>query len=422
MFFYFLSFDFKGRMKTPSSAYISSYNDVTTDNLSECVYELLNKLKNASHMAIDFEFTGLCKPTAIDMNHRYIAMKEAVEKYSIVSFGVSIMKQIESDHDEPKNSIRYECDNFNFLTKKESRIVFQEGNVEFLASTGFSFDKLNRMGIPFTPPGDIGKDDNFLYNKQKPRDTRLLKLWKAILGMLQYNNIPVIVHNGLHDIMYLYHSFIDKLPNNFTVFLTNLSQHFPSGFYDTKLLSIEIEFSANFLSYVFAKTDRLRQNRFANSTAKEPYFEVILNKPIVSSEDDKSNHSIETTTEVTVVTSVTETNQTEASQQPTVTTSTDRKRKKDETVEVNTLSIVNNNKKQKTKEADFCKAFAVSVLYKCDYITTNAFHRRKVGVRFHAQEIWIIAIQVGCTTYNVFWTLRWALRYTHKYILQMQCK
>lgn len=350
-------------MKSPSSAYITSFNDVTTDNLSTSATELLKKLQKGSHMAIDFEFTGMLKQKFQDMNHRYVGMKEAVERYSIVSFGLSVMKQ--TDQEEHV----YECDNFEFLCRKNAQYVFEDGNIEFLTSTGFSFERLRAIGIPFTPPGDIGNEDYSSQNEK--RDTRLIMLWKQILLALDVNKIPVIVHNGLYDIMYLYHSFIGKLPNTYSQFLSKLSDNFPAGFYDTKLLATESEFNATFLSYVFAKTDRLRQNRFTQNSGQYPYFEVTVNKPANS---DTSDEAIETTTTMTIE-SVTESIET-STQEPTTSTSTDRKRK---TEEITTVAI-SNSKKQKTTQKDICSHFAVSIHHHQGIQYIDSMYRKGVGV------------------------------------------
>ncbi|KAI9487220.1 MAG: ribonuclease CAF1 [Benjaminiella poitrasii] len=212
-------------------------------------------------------------------------MKKVIEEHSIVSFGISIMKNplasspVVHPTIEPKYSQSYECDNYNFLTLKEGPLVFGPGNAQFLATSGFSIDRLIQEGIPFVPPGDIQKENQEEQLHAPVKDTKLIQLWRAILGILKYNNIPLILHNGLHDIMYLYHSFIDRLPKKFSSFVNSVSNYFPSGIYDTKYLAAELNFNATFLSYVFARSDRLRQNRFIESTEKEPYFEVIVNHP-----------------------------------------------------------------------------------------------------------------------------------------------
>ncbi|KAI7901992.1 ribonuclease H-like domain-containing protein [Cokeromyces recurvatus] len=397
-------------MKIPSSAYISTYNDVTKDNLESYFLDFLPKLKKASHMAIDFEFTGLARPRSTDMNHRYLTMKKVIEEHSIVSFGVSIMKRIDADDEkneldddcnnssngnkkfsssqpiitsdyatierknnesekacslndtcitksvpiaeEPKHSQTYECDNYNFLTLKEGPLLFSTGNAQFLAESGFSFDKLIHEGIPFIPPGDVIRRENEREESNDTmtgvvatttvRDTKLFQLWKAILGILKYNNIPLILHNGLHDLMYLYHSFIGKLPNTLSGFIHSISNHFPSGIYDTKYLAYELNFNATFLSYVFAKADRLRQNRFMKSTKEEPYFEVIVNKPIEPIRLTKSVSSSNTNNIVPTA---------------TITITNSQKKRKGSIDSLPTTFNKKNNKK-KIKNSTICKSYA----------------------------------------------------------------
>jgi target of EGR1 protein 1 len=64
----------------------------------------------------------------------------------------------------------------------------------------------------------------------------------------------LIVHNGLLDLMFLYHSFFANLPNNLATFVVNLNDLFKGGIVDTKFMS-EYLFrdDASFLSYLFRK-------------------------------------------------------------------------------------------------------------------------------------------------------------------------
>ena len=80
-------------MTEPKSSFAWLYNDVTAQNLDFYYLKLLDKIKPASFVALDFEFTGLCKAKTTDMNHRYVALKEAIESHTIVSMGISVIQR-----------------------------------------------------------------------------------------------------------------------------------------------------------------------------------------------------------------------------------------------------------------------------------------------------------------------------------------
>ncbi|GAA5803801.1 hypothetical protein HPULCUR_009286 [Helicostylum pulchrum] len=236
----------------------------------------------ASHIAIDLEFTALGNTRSADMGHRYVAMKQTVESAAIVSIGLSIIKPVESTEPITTPVKKYECDNFNFLTLKQGSIVIDSNTGTFLCHHGYSFDSMFTKGIPFTPasPASPVPPRHPLPNEQKP-DAKLNQLWKHIIDIMRFKRIPLVLHNGLFDLMYIYHSFIGQLPPHFNTFILKTSLQFPSGIYDTRYLAEKADFKATFLKYVFSKTDRLRQNRAEISTDQRPYFEVTVNPPIL---------------------------------------------------------------------------------------------------------------------------------------------
>lgn len=66
--------------------------------------------------------------------------------------------------------------------------------------------------------------------------------------------VPIVVHNGLLDMCFIYHSFYATLPNSLDMFLSDLDEMFPGGIYDTKYVADYVtRETKSFLAYLFRK-------------------------------------------------------------------------------------------------------------------------------------------------------------------------
>ena len=66
--------------------------------------------------------------------------------------------------------------------------------------------------------------------------------------------VPIVVHNGLMDLMFLYQNLYCNLPAISASFLADLVDLFPSGIVDTKYVTdFEHLMPASYLEYVFRK-------------------------------------------------------------------------------------------------------------------------------------------------------------------------
>ena len=111
----------------------------------------------------------------------------------------------------------------------------------FLVENGFDLNNHIKNGIPFYPGN--GTEDS-AYNEA------LRSLFLLITSL----SIPIIVHNGLLDLIFIYNSFYAELPSQLSVFLCDLTEMFKGGIYDTKYIADYIDREeSSFLAFLFRK-------------------------------------------------------------------------------------------------------------------------------------------------------------------------
>lgn len=92
----------------------------------------------------------------------------------------------------------------------------------------------------------------FAIQRTKGRET--VYEFLKVLGLSLLSNKPVVLHNGLLDLVFLYQNCYNDLPDKLEVFTSDMFEMFSAGVLDTKYVAeFQLREPASYLGYIFRK-------------------------------------------------------------------------------------------------------------------------------------------------------------------------
>lgn len=289
--------------------------DVHKENIEEAWPIIIEAIKTATFVGLDAELSGLGAKSGLnssDIEDRYRAMAASAQTRSLLSVGLSCFKlktiddincnnnhkngttetsetihhnglvktsegcnqqlvngKNESNKDtlaskqiiresasassssSTSSVLNFECQTFNIFTLCQDDFMVEPDSLMFLVGHGFDFNLQFEKGLPYHRGADSDKTQSL--GEKSARN-----LFSSIIATKK----PLILHNGILDLVFLYGNLYAPLPASISTFIADLADMFPAGIYDTKTFAeYKLRLDASYLTYVFRKLQRQNHDK-----------------------------------------------------------------------------------------------------------------------------------------------------------------
>ncbi|KAJ1930703.1 hypothetical protein IWQ60_000101 [Tieghemiomyces parasiticus] len=248
--------------------------EVNRENAVQAAPHIKKALRRADFVAMDFEFTGLGQmgpeplingtrlksgnwsTRATDMEERYEAYRNIIQNHSVLSMGLSTFRRSTlplGPGGTATLGVHYLVQTFTITMFRADTFMVDAGTLQFLLNHGTDLNDTFRHGIMFNPgtlgPEQLQPSRGVKRKKNAPAEPALgtapdlnvpdgTEWLRSLFRTLLANQAcKLVVHNGIYDLTFMYHSLYATLPDKLGTFVSDLNSMFPGGIYDTKYIA-----------------------------------------------------------------------------------------------------------------------------------------------------------------------------------------
>jgi len=223
--------------------------NVHKENLARHQPRLVHDIQTCDFLAVDCELSGLGdrkKLNAPTIDDRYKNTCLVAKTRSVISLGLSLFTLVPNCKTNNVSHWTYKVKTYNLLVLCSEDYIVEPASLQFLVQHGFDFCSQYKLGIGYNRGNDTPESD--LRCKQPLRE---------IFAEMVKAKKPLVLHNGLIDLIFLYHNLWAALPAQLGTFISDITEMFPAGLYDTKYIADYVSRTqASFLEFVFRKEQK----------------------------------------------------------------------------------------------------------------------------------------------------------------------
>jgi len=242
--------------------------NVHKENIAKFQPLMVHDIQSCDFLAVDCELSGLGdrkKLNAPTIDDRYKNTCLVAKTRSVISLGLSLFRLVPNSTSNSVSHWTYSVKTYNLLVLCSEDYIVEPASLQFLVQHGFDFSAQYRLGIGYNRGNDAP-------DKEDPDKQPLREIFAEMVKAQK----PIVFHNGLIDLIFLYHNFWAALPTQLGTFISDISEMFPAGIYDTKYIADYVSRTqASFLEFVFRK----EQKTNAEKSAKDrPHVKLVFDQ------------------------------------------------------------------------------------------------------------------------------------------------